>query len=439
MKNERGGIKILTIVGILLVIIVILFGIVVYEKIEKREENINTNSYQKQNTIGQGDKEEMANADSKEFSIKFLQLENESQNKIYSPLSIKYALKMLQEGAKNSTYNQIEKIIGDLKLPKYNNVDKKLSLANGLYIRDTYSEYVKKEFINTLQNKYSAEVKYDKFQSAKNVNDWIDKKTFGIIKNMLSDNLVQNPDTQMLLINALAIDLEWDEKFDFNDTYGKEFTKEDGTKINATTMYQKTASDDISYYLGEDVTALTMALEEEEDTELEFMAIMPKGNLKEYVSNLKMEDIDKITKKLKSSSNEKNGIEINIPKFSFEYDLKLKQDLINLGITDAFDKDLADFSNMADIQKSQKNMYVGDALHKANIDFSEKGVKAAAVTVMAMMDVVAIMPQDPIIVDFDRPFLFLIRDKETNEVWFTGTVYEPNLWENDREEYMSRY
>ena len=329
MKNERGGIKILTIVGILLVIIVILFGIVVYEKIEKREENINTNSYQKQNTIGQGDKEEMANADSKEFSIKFLQLENESQNKIYSPLSIKYALKMLQEGAKNSTYNQIEKIIGDLKLPKYNNVDKKLSLANGLYIRDTYSEYVKKEFINTLQNKYSAEVKYDKFQSAKNVNDWIDKKTFGIIKNMLSDNLVQNPDTQMLLINALAIDLEWDEKFDFNDTYGKEFTKEDGTKINATTMYQKTASDDISYYLGEDVTALTMALEEEEDTELEFMAIMPKGNLKEYVSNLKMEDIDKITKKLKSSSNEKNGIEINIPKFSFEYDLKLKQDFNN--------------------------------------------------------------------------------------------------------------
>ena len=256
---------------------------------------------------------------------------------------------------------------------------------------------------------------------------------------MLRDDLVQNPDTQMLLINALAIDLEWDEKFDFKDTHGKTFTKEDGTEINATTMYQKALSDDISYYLGDDVTALTMALEEEEDTELEFMAIMPKGNLKEYVNNLKMEDIDNITKNLKSSSKTKDGIGINIPKFSFEYNLKLKQDLINLGIKDAFDKDLADFSNMADIQKSQKNMYVGAALHKANIDFSEKGVKAAAVTVMAMMENAAIMSSEPIVVNFDKPFLFLIKDKETNEIWFTGTVYEPNLWENDKDEYTSRY
>ena len=54
---------------------------------------------------------------------------------IYSPLSIKYALKMLQEGASGNTYTQIEEIVGSSNLPTYRNIENTLSLANGIFIR----------------------------------------------------------------------------------------------------------------------------------------------------------------------------------------------------------------------------------------------------------------------------------------------------------------
>ena len=40
------------------------------------------------------------------------------------------------------------------------------------------------------------------------------------------------------------------------------------------------------------------------------------------------------------------------------------------------------------------------------------------------------MPVKTIELNFDKPFLFLIRNKDTNEIWFVGTLYEadkPNI------------
>ena len=47
-----------------------------------------------------------------DFDLQFLKLENENKNKIYSPLSIKYALEMLGEGANGNTKKQITDIKG---------------------------------------------------------------------------------------------------------------------------------------------------------------------------------------------------------------------------------------------------------------------------------------------------------------------------------------
>ena len=104
-----------------------------------------------------------------------------------------------------------------------------------------------------------------------------------------------------------------------------------------------------------------------------------------------------------------------------------------MGIIDAFDENLADFSNISDTQ-----LYVSDALHKANIDFTEKGIKAAAVTVIYMTCGVALEDERPIEININKPFLYVIRDKKTGEIWFIGTVYEPNSWENDKVNYEYR-
>ena len=406
---------------IVAIILVVIFALVI-NKNKQEEAGENT-------TISEIDSnEQILESD---FSLKFLKLENKKQNMVYSPLSIKYALNMLNEGAVGNTKTQIENVIGDLNLIKYNTIDEVLSLANSVYIRDTFAEYVKENYRRTITEKYNAEVNYDSFSNATNINKWIEDKTLGIIKNMLEDETVQNPDNNMILINALAIDMGWENPFDTSDTYGEDFYLEDGNAMTATMMNKETMGDDVSYYKDNDITTLTMDLQEYDNTQFEFVAIMPEGNLSDYIKTLTIEDVNTILENTKLTSETSYGVDISIPKFSFDYDLQLKQDLIDLGMTDAFDEILADFSNMA-----SEKLCVGDALHKADIDFSEEGIRAAAVTVITMKTN-AIMPDEnqPEEIKIDKPFLYFIRDKQTNEIWFVGTVYEPNSWDEDIEEY----
>ena len=89
---------------------------------------------------------------------------------------------MLNEGADGNTKVQIQNLIGDIELTSYNNINNVLSLANGIYIRDTYTEFVKENYIDTLSQKYNAEINYDSFNNADNINNWIEHKTLGIIK-----------------------------------------------------------------------------------------------------------------------------------------------------------------------------------------------------------------------------------------------------------------
>ena len=373
-----------------------------------------------------------------DFDFTFLKLENEKKNMLYSPLSIEYALKMLQEGAAENTFTEINKVIGNTELSKYESIDKNLSLANGLFIRDIYYDYVIKEYISTLVDKYDAEVIKDPFKSAQNANKWIEDKTLGIIKNILSDEVVQNPDNGMLIINALAIDMEWVYQFSFDKTYGEIFHLDNGEQMSATMMFIKEAhSNSISYYKDSSVTVLSMDLRMYNETQFEFMAIMPNGSLSDYVKDVTLEQIKELDKKLKFSSDVEDGVNVRIPKFKFDYDLNLKQDLTNLGIKDAFDKFNANFSKMFDLQKVDNNVYVSEALHKADIEFTEKGVKAAAVTVFVMGGLGAAMPRQkfPVEVRIDKPFMFVIRDKNTKDIWFTGTVYKPNSWNDDRYSY----
>jgi len=367
-----------------------------------------------------------------DFEFSFLKIENNKENMLYSPLSIKFALKMLEEGADKNTYAEINKLVGNTELPKYTTIDKNLSLANGLFIRNTYYDHVKTEYITTLKEKYNAEIKKDEFKNAQNANQWIEDKTLGIIKNMLMDELVQNPNSVMLIINALAIDMEWVSQFSDDKTHGETFYMDNDQEMTATMMFKKEVRNQgIKYYKDDDITVVTMDLQDYDGIQFEFMAIMPNENLSTYVENVSKEQISQLDKNLKLSSDEQDGVNIKIPKFKFDYSLSLKQDLNNLGIKDAFDEINADFSKMADV----KELYVSEALHKADIEFTEKGVKAAAVTVFAMAPNSLPIPRNPVEVVINKPFMFVIRDKSTKDIWFTGTVYKPNSWEDDKENY----
>ena len=369
---------------------------------------------------------------SKNPAASFLKLEASDKNIIYSPLSINYGLSLLRAGADGETKSEIDKVLGDVELSKYNNIEDKLSLANAVFIKESWSDTVLPSYINTVEQDFNAEVIYDKLQDSAPIKKWVANKTFDLIKDF---DININQDTRMVLANALAIQLDWQHKFDTEDTSGKNFYKSDGSEIIATTMNLSTSADDVKYYIDDDVTLLSLPLESVGDAALDFVAVMPSGELSNYINTL---DLDAVMGNLgaaKPASTPKDGVEISIPKFKFEYSLDFVNDLKSLGINSAFDGELADFSRMSTLD----NLYVSDAIHKANIDFSEEGIKAAAITVFVMNDITAIKPtpQEKVTIRIDKPFLFLIRDRNNGTIWFIGSVYEPNLWENDANDYTS--
>lgn len=371
------------------------------------------------------------------FSLSFLKLNENKDNFIYSPLSIKYALSMLNEGAKGNTKDEITKVIGDNTITKYNNIKDVLSLANSIFIRDSYKGKVKDNYIDTLNDKYNAELFYDEFKNAQKINSWIEEKTFGIIKDMLSDDSVSDPDVKIILVNALAIDMEWLDKFENENTHSAKFTRED-KELDVAMMNKTMDSEYVKYVSNDEVKAVVLPLREYEGVNLEFIAVLPEENVHDYVTS---ENFDsKLENVLNSLSTDTNKeVNISIPRFEFETKYSLVANLYTLGMHDVFNSELSDLTDIADVRDEGKNLYVSEVLHDAKIEFSERGIKAAAATVIYMKDNAMPIeePKEQVNLNFDKPFIFMIRDRDTNEVWFVGTVYEPVLWENAKDNYKS--
>lgn len=449
------------------------------------------------------------------FDLSFLQLENKKANKIYSPLSIKFALGMLNEGTEGVSKKQISNVIGSYKSNKYSN-SSNMSFANALFVRDTFKANIKDEYVNTLSTKYNAEVIYDSFTSADNVNNWVSNKTFKLINNLFDK--VDNND--FILINALAIDMEWKNKIQSEDnSYSVDFQHENfshfvsalkgigyqpldfynydkkaksvqigavankydivkelgedkirqevgeaykkwlaegacgspenepdvNTYLNTyikeinSNYKQFSSSTDFLFYNDENIKAFAKDLKEYNNTTLQYIGIMPKQEeLDKYIENTDADKINEIINNLKGIELDsfKDGVVTkitgHIPMFKFDYELDLMNDLKTMGITDIFDSSKANLSGLT----KAKNTFINTAVHKANIEFSNEGIKAAAATAVGGFGSAGCwfaydydVPVEEINLTFDKPFIFLIRDKKTNEVWFTGTVYEPIEWE----------
>ena len=452
-----------------------------------------------------------------DFDLHFLQLENAENNKIYSPLSIKYALEMLKEGSVGESKEEINSVIGEYSPKTYTNSEN-MSFANAMFIRNSFKDSIKASYTDKISNKYNAEIVYDDFTSAENINNWVSNKTFNLVNNLLDD--VSNDD--FILVNALAIDMEWKKKIqatsesyedmysvsyphekysasivpidgdryetvNFNDkkvkaveigasinnydivntlgeenirkTVGegyKEYMAEDPCGLGESmesldtfldryikeinSNYKKVeASTDFKFYNDDNIKAFSKELKEYNGTTLEYIGIMPKVvSLKEYIENTSAKDVNTLINDMKTVEldNFETGkiTEITgyIPLFNFEYELKLKEDLNKLGIKSVFNKEKADLSKLT----SNKNAFIDNATHKANIEFSNEGIKAAAATALGGLgaascgyDYIYEVPVETIDMTFDKPYLFMIRDKQTGEVWFTGTVYEPTISE----------
>ena len=113
-------------------------------------------------------------------------------------------------------------------------------------------------------------------------------------------------------------------------------------------------------------------------------------------------------------------VALTMPKFEFDSSFGLVDTLAGMGMPIAFSS-AADFSGMT----GNRDLFIGDVIHKAFVSVDEAGTEAAAATAVIMELTAA--PQPPLEVTVDRPFVFLIRDIEAGTVLFVGRMMDPSL------------
>lgn len=334
------------------------------------------------------------------FDYKFIKQIESNDNTLVSPLSMAYLLSMIQSGAKGSTLNELNIALDNYDLQPMENIDSKISMANSMWINNKYKNDINNTFATALKINYHSEVLYDEFINADNINKWVSEKTYNMINELFPSDSVNSVDTIMALVNAIGINFKWDEEFDCNKTLMGNFLDKNVYMMSSNEKYIES-----DYYTGfiKDYEKLS------DNSQYEFIGLLPKKDIQDVINNLSNDVIKK--------SITESEANIQIPRFKYEYNVNnLKSILESLGIKDMFNKEKANFGGIAE------DIYVSSIVQKTYIDFMESGTKAAASSGGAF-DIKSAAEEKEVI--FNKPFVYLIRKKGSNNIYFIGIVNTP--------------
>lgn len=364
-----------------------------------------------------------AGAELADFGVRLFQNSfTEEKNVLISPLSVLCALSMTANGAKDETLSQMESVLGmdvaslNTYVKAYKdalpNSDKyKLSLANSIWFTDDERFTVNEDFLQTNADYYSADIYKAPFDrtTLNDINKWVKDKTDGMIPSIL-DQIP--PDAIMYLVNALAFEAEWQDIYEKHQVRDSVFTKEDGTKQKAEMMY----ADEYKYLELENGAGF---IKNYAGRKYAFAALLPNEgvSVSDLVSSI---DGEVLYNTLSNPSSE--HVVTGIPKFEFEYGTDLAGVLSDMGMPNAFNPYLSDFSGLG--TSTGGNIFISRVLHKTYISVGERGTRAGAATVIEMTDGAAVEPLEPKEVILDRPFVFMLIDTETSLPFFIGTVMD---------------
>ena len=348
--------------------------------------------------------------------------EAKGESLLISPLSVTIDFGMVNNGAVGQTQKEIYETLGykessveglndfcHTMMSQSGKVDPstKLEIANAAVVNKMYPG-LKDSFTKTVQSVYDAEVIYKDFSKEdikKLVNGWCDKKTHGMIPELLKSPV--QADEYAHFLNAVYFKGVWTNKFKKDDTKKESFTREDGSKMTVRMMHQK---DQFNYGSIPDLCTAVSLPYGNQAYQMTLLLPMEGKSLADLVGKL---DAGAWGRLMLFGVD----VDVKIPSFETEYFVSLKDLLPKMGIKQAFST-AADFSAMS----SAPYLYIGDVLHKAKIKVDEEGTEAAAVTDITMMCGSAGPGSTPPTYEFhaDRPFLYVITEISTGAIYFIG-------------------
>ena len=349
-----------------------------------------------------------------DFTMELFNATYEGGDALISPVSVLAALVMAEAGAEGETLAQMEEVFGvdaetmRLALSAYMSsvAGTEAKTANAIWFRDDGSFTPNEDFLADCASFAGADVFADEFTSALagRINGWISEHTDGMIKDVLDK---VDPDAVMYLVNALAFEADWAEKYEGKRLREGEFNTETGPKaVQMMYSYEST------YLEGEGFTGF---MKPYKGGRYAFAALLPTGSLDTLLGSLTGEELAAALENAAEAE-----VNAGLPSFEGRTRTELSAALAGMGMTDAFDMGLADFSGMG--ESGLGGIFISRVLHETFIEVTPQGTRAAAATVVEMNEESAMIVEDVKQVFLDRPFAYMIVDTQYNVPLFFGVV-----------------
>ncbi len=217
-----------------------------------------------------------------------------------------------------------------------------------------------------------------------------------------------------MLTNAVYFKGDWTDPFRKNLTKDEDFHLSSQQTVKAPLMHTRhhfryAASDGLQVLelpYGDRSLSLIVLLPEKKDGLAKLEERLTFANWQQWTQNLSSQDVI-----------------VFLPRFKTTTQFEMNPLLQSLGITSAFNPQMADFSGMT----GGRDFYVSAVLHKAYVDVNEEGTEAAAATgiIMRATAVRVPRPEEPPVFRADHPFVFAIRDNRNGAVLFIGRLADP--------------
>jgi serpin B len=293
-----------------------------------------------------------------------------------------------------------------------------LAIANALWLDRRFAP--RPAFLATSRGDYDASVETLDFRqadaAAARINAWSGEKTRGRIPQLVTAEDLP-PGTGLVVTNAVYFLADWAAPFAREATRALRFTLGDGGRV-VTPMMGQTGG--FRHVRGRGFAALDLPYR---DPRFTMTLLLPDAadGLPALERALSPALLTRTFVALDRA--EEARVELLLPKLELRTDYRLGDALRAMGLAPAFARD-ADFSGI-----SETPVMIGQVIHKTFLRVDEKGTEAAAATAIVAI-VVSGMRRDlarPIQFHADRPFLILLRDRETGAILFFGRIVRPEV------------
>lgn len=359
-------------------------------------------------------------------------MKDRQENTVYSPVSLFMALAMLAELTDGETRAQILSALGAADMATLR--EKAHAVWNANYCNDGATTSIlgssiwlndgigyKEDTLRTLAEQYYASSfsgDFTKKDYADAVRAWLNEQTGNLLKDA-AGKLEFDANTVMALFSTVYFRAKW------NDSFEKSLTAPDtfhalsgnetadfmhqtmiygnyywGEHFGAVQLYMKSGGSMWFFLPDEGVTPDTLAADEEV---WKVLYTTDNWEAQEAYANHKSLRIN-----------------LSVPKFDVDSDIALTETARQLGVTDCFEMQKADFSPLTE----DTGVVISKISQAARVAADEEGVVATAFT--ALIGAGASMPpEEEMDFTLDRPFFFVLTGLDGLPL-FTGSVWNLN-------------